>query len=184
MLALPLPLGILAPRAIAHPGDFTLITVILPAYNEEEALPPLLESLAHVRAAYRADLTVIVVDDGSADRTPRVVEAHAAKHGGWIRLVQHPHNMGLSQGIQTGFRAALEGAAPTDIVVTLDADNTQPAGLIPRMAQLIDEGHDVVIASRYRLGARVYGVPFMRRLYSLVMSLLFRAVFPIRGVRD
>ncbi len=52
------------------------------------------------------------------------------------------------------------------------------------MTLLIDEGYDVVIASRYQPGARVVGVPLLRQGCSLAMSLLFRAWFPIPGVRD
>ena len=160
-----------------------MIIVVLPAYNEEEALPPLLDAIAAVREIKLPDLRVIVVDDGSADRTAEVVRERAERYP-WLRLVQHERNQGLSQAIQTGFRAALEEAGPEDVIVTLDADNTQPPETIPTLVERIVAGHDVVIASRFRPGARVYGVPFMRRLYSRVMSLLFRLAFPIRGVRD
>ncbi len=160
-----------------------MITIILPAYNEEEALPPLLDALAHVRAESLPGLRVIVIDDGSADRTAEVVSRQAEQRP-WVRLVRHGRNRGLSQGIQTGFRAALADSGPDDVIVTMDADNTQPADLIPRLAADVQAGKDVVIASRFQPGAAVYGVPALRRLYSRMMSLLFRAFFPIRGVRD
>lgn len=161
-----------------------MIHVILPAYNEEEALPCLLSRLSDVRAAHGLDLRVFVVDDGSQDRTAAVVqEASAAQP--WIRLVPHPHNMGLSQGLRTGFAAALADArSGDDVIITMDADNTQPPELIPAMAGAIREGHDVVIASRFQPGAEVHGVPASRRLFSLGMSVMFRTMFPIRGVRD
>lgn len=161
-----------------------MITVILPAYNEEAALPPLLDAIAAVQASALPDLRVFVIDDGSADRTPEVVREQSARRG-WVRLIQHERNKGLSQGIQTGFKAALADSGPDDVVVTLDADNTQPADLIPRLvADVRAGGKDVVIASRFQPGAAVHGVPALRRLYSQVMSLLFRVFFPIRGVRD
>lgn len=160
-----------------------MITVILPAYNEEEALPPLLDALARVRAESLPGLRVIIIDDGSTDRTAEVV-SQQAEQCPWVRLIQHERNRGLSQGIQTGFRAALADSGPDDVIVTMDADNTQPADLIPRLAADVQAGKDVVIASRFQPGAVVYGVPALRRLYSRMMSLLFRAFFPIRGVRD
>jgi dolichol-phosphate mannosyltransferase len=160
-----------------------MIIVTLPAYNEEIALPPLLDSIAQVRQKLLPELRVIVVDDGSNDATADIVREYARTNF-WIALVQHERNQGLSQAIQTGFQAALKDAAPDDIVVTLDADNTQPPEVIPSMIERVTGGCDVVIASRFQPGAQVYGVPSLRRLYSRVMSILFQAIFPIRGVRD
>jgi dolichol-phosphate mannosyltransferase len=161
-----------------------LISIVLPAYNEEAALPPLLESIAEVQERSLPDLRVFVVDDGSADQTAEVVR-HASKQHPWIKLAPHEHNKGLSEAIQTGFETALRDARSDDIIVTLDADNTQPPEIIPGMVQLIDSHQaDVVVASRFRGGAQVHGVPLRRRLYSRVMSMLFQLAFPVRGVRD
>jgi dolichol-phosphate mannosyltransferase len=160
-----------------------MITVVLPAYNEEQALPPLLAEIERVRRSDLPDLRAIVVDDGSADSTAAIVQAWEADHP-WIRLVQHAQNSGLSQAIQTGFQAALAESGPADAIVTMDADNTQPPATIPALIARLGAGADVVIASRFRPGAQVYGVPPMRRLYSQVMSVLFGIAFPIRGVRD
>lgn len=160
-----------------------MITVTLPAYNEEIALPPLLDAIAQVRQKSLPELHVIVVDDGSADATADIVRGYARTNP-WIALVQHERNQGLSQAIQTGFQVALTDAAPDDIVVTLDADNTQSPEVIPRMIERLTAGCDVVIASRFQPGAQVHGVPSLRRLYSRVMAILFQVIFPIRGVRD
>lgn len=160
-----------------------MIIVTLPAYNEEIALPPLLDAIARVRQMSLPELRVIVVDDGSADATADIIRRYA-KAGPWITLVQHERNRGLSQAIQTGFQAALKDAASGDIIVTLDADNTQPPEVIPSMIERVESGCDVVIASRFQPGAQVHGVPPLRRLYSRVMGILFRVIFPIRGVRD
>jgi dolichol-phosphate mannosyltransferase len=175
--------GLLSSTSESFTGRLHMITVILPAYNEEVALPPLLDALAKVRAMSLPDLRTIVVDDGSTDRTAEVVRQYAAVTA-WVILVQHEGNQGLSQAIQTGFRVALQDTQSDDVVVTLDADNTQPPDRIPLMVQRVREGYDVVIASRFRKGARVYGVPPLRRLYSPVMSLLFQVAFGIPGVRD
>jgi dolichol-phosphate mannosyltransferase len=161
----------------------TVISLILPAYNEEEALPPLLDAIAQVRSQFLPDLRVFVIDDGSADATAQVVLTAAASHE-WIHLVKHERNQGLSQAIQSGFEAALQDAQPNDVIITLDADNTQPPDTIPAMLARMDQGVDVIVASRFRRGSKVFGVPFMRRVYSFVMSILFQLAFPVRGVRD
>lgn len=160
-----------------------MLYVGLPAYNEEAALPPLIERLIALRDGGMRDLVLFVVDDGSADGTAAVVAGYGEAHP-WIRLVPHERNKGLSQAIQTIIRTFTTWGKPGDTLVTLDADNTQPPETIPAMLSRLGEGYDVVIASRFRPGAKVYGVPPLRRLYSRVMSVLFQAVMPVKGVRD
>lgn len=160
-----------------------MISLILPAYNEEDALPPLLEAVAEVRSQSLPELRVFVVDDGSADATAKVVLTAAASNP-WIHLITHERNQGLSQAIQSGFQAALQEADANDVIITLDADNTQPPNTILAMLARMDNGADVVVASRFQRGSKVFGVPFMRRVYSFLMSILFQIAFPVRGVRD
>lgn len=160
-----------------------MVIVTLPAFNEEKALPPLLDALADLRAADVSDMRVIVVDDGSADSTAAVAQEYSSKHS-WISLTQHDGNKGLAQAIQTCFQAALKDAQPGDVIITMDADNTQPPDTIVSMLRKIEGGLDVIVASRFQPGAKVYGVPADRRFYSGVMSILFQLAFPVRGVRD
>jgi dolichol-phosphate mannosyltransferase len=161
-----------------------VIFVAMPAFNEEEALPPLLDAIAAVRADRLPDLTVIVVDDGSSDSTADVVRRYGQQHR-WVGLVQHATNKGLAEGMKSIFREALKHAQPGDIVVTLDADNTQSPDTIPAMVKRITEdGLDVVVASRFRTGAKVTGVPAFRQLTSAVMSVMFQIALPVKGVRD
>jgi dolichol-phosphate mannosyltransferase len=102
-----------------------------------------------------------------------------------LTLRQNERNLGLAESLKRGLMCALGlSRDDNDIIVTMDADNTHTPGLIFRMAQAIAEGNDVVIASRYRYGARVRGLTASRRLLSQGASWLFRVVFPMRGVRD
>jgi dolichol-phosphate mannosyltransferase len=75
-------------------------------------------------------------------------------------------------------------ARDDDIIVTMDSDNTHTPALIADMVRGVREGYDVVIASRFRSGARILGVPLYRRLLSRCASWAFRLAFPTRGVRD
>lgn len=158
------------------------IWIVLPAYNEEVGLPLLLrridESLADEGFTYQ----VVIVDDGSTDRTAEVAMEASATYP--VMVESHPHNLGLGATIRDGVLIACEKASERDVLVTLDADNTHTPGLIARMVRLIREGHHVVIASRYRPGARIHGVPIHRRILSRGASLLMMTLFPIKGVRD
>jgi dolichol-phosphate mannosyltransferase len=158
------------------------VYVVLPAFNEEENLGPLLESLAQNMPEEGFAYEVIVVDDGSGDGTIRVAEAHAERMP--LRIERHEVNQGLGWTIRDGLRAATLACRDHDVVVAMDADNTHPPGLIGSMVRCVREGNDVVIASRFQPGARVLGVPLVRRWLSWGASLLFRMVFPIPNVRD
>ncbi len=156
-----------------------MLYIMLPTYNEEEALPLMLPRIQQVMERHRIAYRVIIVDDGSTDRT-----AEVARAVGGNELLQHPHNMGLAAALRTGLGHIAHIAKPDDVVVTLDADNTHNPSLIPRMMQRIDEGFDVVIASRFRPTARVVGVPPIRQLLSNLGGWVYRVLLPIRGVRD
>ena len=158
------------------------VLIVLPAYNEGASLEPLLTELRRDLGQARLDYEVIVVDDGSDDDTALV--ASQASFVMPLVCVQHPTNRGLAAALRTGFATALERGQPGDVIVTMDADNTHPPGSIARMFSMIRHGRDVVIASRYQSGSRVCGVPVHRNALSFGARVLFKATFPIRGVRD
>ncbi len=158
------------------------IWLVLPAYNEEKGLPPLLDSVLEEFGRERLDLQILVVNDGSTDGTREILRAYADSHG--LIALDNPVNLGLAETVKRGLIEACERAAPHDIIITMDSDNTHPAGLALRMVRSIREGSDVVIASRYREGSRVIGLSLHRRVLSYAASLIFRVVFPTPGVRD
>jgi dolichol-phosphate mannosyltransferase len=159
-----------------------MVIITLPAYNEEQTLPTLLERIREAMEENAIEYRVIVVNDGSTDATGETVDL--LRDTMPLTRIDHAHNRGLGETIRTGLQAAIEGAKDRDIIVTMDSDNTHTPGLIARMVRAIREGNDVVIASRFQPGAHVRGVPFYRRVLSRVAGILFRVVFPTPGVRD
>jgi len=158
------------------------VWILLPAYNEARNLPPLIEGIVGVMDAERMSYGIVVVDDGSQDGTGSVARALADHLP--VEVVPHKRNLGLARAMDTGLRVVGERAARDDVVVTMDADNTHPPELIPRMVAAIARGADVVIASRYAPGGREEGVPPLRRFLSAGISSLLRLRFRIPGVRD
>ncbi len=159
-----------------------LIRVVLPAYNEEKALPELLHrlDLAFEEAGLPGD--VLVVNDGSTDGTGNSVRGYSGRLP--VQLMDFESNRGLAEAIKTGLMAAAAKCLPGDIVITMDADNSHTPGLILRMVRMVREGCDVVIASRYQPGSRVRGVSLFRRILSRGAGLLFSVIVRIPGVRD
>lgn len=160
-----------------------MITVVLPAYNEEDAIGPLLSEIDAVRVASALEMRTLVVNDASRDRT---LERAEAWNGGMaVQVISHDANQGLGGALQTGLRAASAGAADGDILVTMDADCTHPPRYIPEMVRPILSGDlDVVIASRYAEGGIERGVPIHRRVLSRGASIAYAFLGAIDGIRD
>jgi glycosyltransferase involved in cell wall biosynthesis len=132
------------------------ITVILPAYNEELSIG----SIALLTRFY-AD-NVIVVDDGSADRT-----AEIAKNAG-AQVIVHETNTGKGGALKTGFKAAVDQGA--DIIVTMDSDGQHNPADIPKLvAPIIDGNADVVNGSRYLNGLEK-NTPIYRRVGQTILD--------------
>ncbi len=158
-----------------------MIVVVLPAYNEEKTIVPLLIEIKRLLKERFSGVRIIIVDDGSVDKTREAVEGFQDDN---IKLIRHEKNKGLSEAIKTGLLEAIRLSSGEDVIVTMDADNTHTPGLIFRMASLIDEGNDVIIASRYVKGARVIGISKKRETISFFGSIFLRTLFPIKGARD
>ena len=157
-----------------------MIVVALPAYNEEDGLARLLPAIDSAMRLVAEPYRVIVVDDGSSDKTAEVAAAHRPA----VQIVRHAVNQGLGPTLRDGLKAALASAADGDIVITMDADDSHDPVLMPSMIAGIRGGLDVVIASRFRRASEVHGVPRFRKLTGWGASTLLRLLLPIRGVRD
>jgi glycosyltransferase involved in cell wall biosynthesis len=135
--------------------------VIIPAFNEEAALPAVLDDLRH----RRPDLDVVVVDDGSVDGTARV----AAAGGAAVLLL--PFNLGIGGALRTGFRYAV--AQGYDVALQLDADGQHDVGEIATLLGGLDDA-DMVIGSRFADKRMVYEVGRVRAGAMAVMRVAVR----------
>ncbi len=158
------------------------VYIVLPAYNEELSIGKLLNRIDNHMTNVDINYQVIIVNDGSTDKTLDVV--HELQKTLPIEVLNHEVNMGLGATIRDGLYHASKISNEEDIVITMDADDTHTPGLILRMTRMIQEGFDVVIASRYQPNSRVIGLSFMRVLYSYIASWIFRILLPIKGVKD
>jgi glycosyltransferase involved in cell wall biosynthesis len=116
--------------------------VVIPAYNEQDRITSTLDLLIADAAPFRI-LEIIVVDDGSSDRTATLVEAKANASQLPIHLIQLPNNRGKGAALRAGVTAAIG-----DYVVFLDADLSATHSAIPHALEAIKAGADVVIGAR------------------------------------
>jgi dolichol-phosphate mannosyltransferase len=124
-------------------ADDPYLSLVVPAYNEQENVELL---LARVDAALRQTgrpFEVIVVDDGSTDDTPRLLE-DAQKAYPWLRVLRLSRNSGQSTAFDAGFRAARG-----EVIATIDADLQNDPEEIPRLLPLLD-GYDMIAGWRQK----------------------------------
>jgi dolichol-phosphate mannosyltransferase len=164
------------------PQSTPKVTVVFPAYNEAGAIARVLDETHSLLAGQSfAKVEMIVVDDGSEDDTVAVVRRAARKLP--VRLIEHGKNRGLGAALSTGMLAAARASGPDDVVLTTEADGTQPAAKLVELAQAIRGGADIAVATPLT-GAGFEGVPLHRRVLSRGANLLYGILFPVRGLHD
>lgn len=125
---------------------------------------------------------VIVVDDGSADKTAEVLKQWSTRMP--MEIITHTLNRGLGETARDAFERAAAITDKQDIIIRLDADNTHEPFYIPQMIEKINNGFDVVIASRFQPGGKMIGVNFYRAFISYCANLILKLFFPIKGIKE
>lgn len=112
-----------------------MISVVIPAYNEEKAIGAVLDELIKVLDGQAYE--IIVVDDGSTDNTAKIVQEKKS-----IRLIQHPQNLGYGAAIKSGIRKA-----NNDLILIIDSDGSYPPQEIPKLLKYAEQ-YDMVVGAR------------------------------------
>ena len=141
------------------------LSVVIPALNEEDGIADIIERVLAVKEplaeAGVEGLELIVVDDGSTDRTPEIVAGYPE-----VVLAQHPVNRGYGAAIKTGFRQA-KGT----LLAFLDADGTYPPESFPQLCRpILEDNADLVIGSR--MAGTDSGMPLVRRIGNTIFATL------------
>ncbi|NLF02081.1 MAG: polyprenol monophosphomannose synthase [Anaerolineales bacterium] len=136
------------------------VAAIVPTYNERENIEALVTQLL----ALPTGVHVIVVDDHSPDGTGEIADQLATQHEGRVTVIHRAGKLGLGTAYIAGFERGLEDGM--GLICTMDADFSHNPRYIPAMVDKIDEGHDLVIGSRYVRGGGTSGCTFDRKLLS------------------
>lgn len=158
---------------------FVDLSIVVPAYNEEQRLPPTLARLDAFLKTQPLRYEIVVVDDGSKDNTCDVVVAHMASISG-LRLVRQTPNRGKGAAVRVGMLQARG-----QIRVMCDADGSMPPEELPKLlAPIVQCKAEIAIGSRYVEGAKTdIKQPFYRVLWSrLCNRVIQKSLVP--GVRD
>ena len=141
-----------------------LVSIVLPAFNEEAILVPnlklVLEYTETLKEQY--DWEILIINDGSSDQTGRLAQEMAAEHD-QVHVFHHPRNFGLGQALAFGFLNTRG-----DYVVTMDIDLSYSPQHIGALLERIQESHaKLVLASPYMEGGSISNVPGLRKTMSI-----------------
>ena len=154
------------------------LSVVIPAYNEEERISTSLQAIGGYLGDQSYTYEVLVVDDGSTDRTIEICRAFASEHG-WPKALHYPVNHGKGFAVREG---VLNSAG--EHVLMCDADLATPIEELDGFWQFLEEGADIVIASRpLRDSHLVKRQPFYREFAGRAFNLVVRAL-AVRGIHD
>lgn len=140
-----------------------MLSVVIPAYNESNGISKVLEELRTILDNTHLEYEIIVVDDGSNDKTAEIVQKYD-----YVQLVQHPDNRGYGASLKTGIKRA-----NGDLILITDADGTYPNESIPKLLEFSDK-FDMVIGSRTTKNVHV---PLYRRPAKLFLTKLANYLF-------
>jgi glycosyltransferase involved in cell wall biosynthesis len=150
----------------------TTLSVVIPAYNEEDGIAAIVERVLAIKPALSEvgvdQLECIVVDDGSSDRTPEIVKQYSPD----AILVTQP-NRGYGGALKTGFNIARG-----ELLAFLDADSTYPPEYFPKMCQAALNGADLVIGSR--MAGERSEMPVVRRIGNTIFANLLSLVSGVK----
>jgi len=133
----------------------TAVSIVIPAYNEEEAIGSVIDQIINVMEKADIPCEIIVVDDGSTDNTVQIIQERA------VQLIRHPFNRGYGAALKTGMRKAKH-----DIIAIIDADGTYPVEYFPKLMSGIGEW-DMVVGARVGKDAET---SLLRRLVKWFMT--------------
>ncbi len=139
------------------------VIIGIPAYNEEETITAVIQEIQLVMDKTKYKYTIHVLDDGSVDRTVELAKKAGAK------VFSHKRNQGLAQAFRSEMQYFL--ASKADVFVHTDADGQYPAEYIPVMLKKVEEGHDLVLGSRF--AGEIEAMPIVKRLGNMAFAQVF-----------
>lgn len=154
-------------------GPHSGLSVVVPAFNSEASLPMLVAQLSRTLKSVATHYEIILVNDGSSDRTWEMICGLAAEHS-FVRGINLMRNFGQHNAVLCGLRAA-----QFDTIVTMDDDLQHPVEEIPRLLDKLDEGYDVVYGAPQR---QQHGL--LRKLASQTTKLVLQSTMGAENARQ
>lgn len=144
--------------------------IVIPTYNERQNVPQLIPKIYKIFLKTKISGYVLIVDDNSPDGTWKIVRA-LQKQYDTLYLLRKPKKEGLGSAYRAGFAYVMENLN-VDVIFEMDADLSHDPSLIPSFLQMITQGYDVIVGSRYIEGGTTINWPLRRRIISLGANMI------------
>jgi len=165
-------------------GGMSVAHVFLPVYNEQEAIARQVKEVHAMLKCRPVSFHLLVVDDGSTDDTPGILEDLQRIYPDTLTVLTHDRNRGIDGVFRTGLFHVASIADPADRLIVMEADRTNDLDSLPAMLEALEGGSALVIASRFVPGGEIRGFPVNRRLATWGVNRLLGAVFRVNGATD
>jgi len=139
-----------------NPTDKKQVSIVIPAYNEEAGISVSLTELLSLMKSSPYEFEIIIVDDGSTDRTAEIIGNFSD-----VKLIRQERNKGYGASLKAGI-----DQARYDIIAITDADGTYPAKRLPELIDLVG-AYDMAVGAR--TGSNV-NIPFLRRIPKMILN--------------
>lgn len=160
-----------------------MIHVVLPAYNEAGNIEVTLRGIWQRLETLALPSRIVVVDDGSSDDTASLARS-ASTPERVVDVVPHERNRGPGAAFRTGFLRVLEDAQASDVLITLEADQTSDPRILMRLLHRIwEEGDDIALASCYLYGGGIVGTQAHRVFLSHLANGLMKKSLGLTGLQ-
>ena len=156
--------------------------IVMPAYNEEASIGKVIREIADIMDRANLQCRYLIIDDGSFDRTPEILKELDKTIN--LHVERHERNMGIHKVFDTGLRLVNRFSSDQDTVVFLESDDTNDPKIIPEMVELVGNGYDLVVASRFVDGGMFLGFPAWRKAGCWVVNRMLQRLIPAGGVTD
>lgn len=155
------------------------VCIVVPMYNEEEIVQNSVETILQYMNERPDVFTLVVVDDGSSDKTGAIVDRMVAQVGDErrLRLIRCDKNGGYGAALRVGIRHAIDHKY--DYVLHMDSDLTNHPKYLEKFYEKMAEGWAYIKATRYSKGGRVRGVPWRRRAVSTVGNIIAKRLYRV-----
>jgi len=147
------------------------LSIIIPAYNEEKNIGLTLDELKKVILREKLDYEIIVVNDNSKDRTPKIIQSYIEQDNN-IRTVNRTPPGGFGRAIRSGLNE-VRG----DVVIIYMADLSDDPEDVVKYYRIIEEGYDCVFGSRFIKGGRVEQYPKVKLIYNRIVNRCIQLMF-------
>ena len=156
--------------------------IIIPVFNEEQNVQNLFKSFDKLSKKFsrRFDLKIILVNDGSTDKT--VYTAKKYNRNLNLKILNHKLNKGPGSAFASAFHFIRNQVRNSDWIITMEGDNTSRYQLIEQMLKRADEGFEVVLASPYMYGGGFSQTSFLRKFLSSCANILVKELLGIQGI--